>query len=160
MNTPEALTAYFEDMIANCANNPQFEGLSIRSFIEGDSRRLIENSRSELNYPLFFLEIPAFQLGQNFKADPNGSARFGFAVLENSPVGDYALQRQIRQRTYLTGLRVLGQLVKDSKTKGFYLHLDSTLIEPVNSWFVDNDFGYRFEILLSKIGFVNLNICA
>jgi hypothetical protein len=161
MNSPEAITAYFETMVAQSANDPQFMiGYGITSFIEGDSRRLIEESRSELVYPVLFLESPSFTLGQNFKSNQNGSARFGFTILFNSQVGDYQRQREIRQMAYDIGLRVLGKLQKDAMTKGFYIQLDNTPIEPVNSWFVDNDYGYRFEVNLEKIGFVNLNICS
>jgi hypothetical protein len=160
MNSPEAITAYFEKMVTDSATNAQFAGLVIISFIEGDSRRLIEQSRSELTYPCLFVEIPSFVLGQNFKSNQTGSTRFGVSILYNSEVGDYAQQRIIRQQAYLTILRILGQLQKDSLQMGFYVQLDNTPIEPINSWFVDNDYGYRAEINLEKIGFVNLNICS
>lgn len=159
MNTPEDITTYFQNMVENCTTNDQFAGHLIAYFIEGDSRRLIEASRSEILYPCFFLEVPSFVLGQNFKTNQTGSARFGVSILHNSEVGDYAQQRIIRQQTYLTILRILGQLQKDSLQMGFYIQLDNTPIEPINSWFVDNDYGYRAEINLEKIGFVNLNIC-
>ena len=158
MNTPLSFANYFRDLVVNSAAN--FGATDqIKDFTWGDSRRIISKSRSDMSYPCLFLEVPSYQLSDNFGNDRSGAARSGFSILINAESGDWERQNEIWNQTYQMGLKVLGQMLKDRQLLGFYFNLNGVLAEPVNSFIVDNDFGYRFEFEIQKIGFLDLNIC-
>lgn len=157
MNTPKSFADYFKNLVANSATKLGTNN-TIQDFVWGDSRRIIGKSRSDLDYPCLFLEVPSFQLSDNFAADLTGSARSAFSILINSEVGDWEAQNEIWNNTYKIGVLVLGQMYKDRKELGFYFNLNGVLIEPIQSFIVDNDYGYRFEFQIQKIGFLDLNL--
>ena len=158
MNTPLSFSTYFQDMVTNSVAKLGAPN-EIKDFVWGDSRRIIGKSRSELDYPCLFLEVPTFQLSDNFGNDRTGAARSAFSILINSEVDDWDKQNTIWNDTYKIGLRVLGQMMQDRKTNGFYFNINGVLIEPIQSFIVDNDYGYRFEFVIERIGFLDLNIC-
>jgi hypothetical protein len=159
MNTPTSFADYFKNLVNDSVAKLGIAH-EIKDFVWGDSRRIIGKSRSDLDYPCLFLEVPSFQLSDNFSNDLNASARSAFSILINSEVGDWDKQNQIWNDTYKTGIRVLGQMYKDRKSNGFYFNLNGVIAEPIQSFIVDNDYGYRFEFQIQKIGFLDLNLCA
>jgi len=125
------------------------EHKDVKFFVHGASERIINQSRSDLVYPCLWLETPSMRLSDN-NADVQGWRESAFIVFENSPGDDYDKQDQIWQRTEVIALDIIARMRHDSRRHAFRIDINSISIDPINTIFVDNDFGWRVEFRTDK----------
>ncbi len=158
MNTPNGVRDYFSALVAGSGTNPQFSGgLDIKAFYFGSSTRLIEATRSKINYPVMHVSVPEYYPNDNGAGDYDAECRFDVAILSNCTRDDYQAQDDAWNTNYRIILRILSVLYSDRIAQQFYLNLTAAEILPISEYFADNMFGYMVSLRMAKSGF--LNIC-
>lgn len=157
MTSPNDIRDYFANMVASSNTNPNFVGgLEIKSFHYGDSRRIIEKTRSDIEYPALWLEVPSYALSDNEAGDFNQLATISFVILTNTEIDDYEKTDNILDTNFDIARRVLAQMWADRITMQFSFSLNNVLLESIATWLVDNDYGWRVEINNFKTGFFDI----
>jgi hypothetical protein len=141
MNPFEDFKTYFAQVAS--------EHLEIKTFVHGDVRRFQAKSRSEMEYPCLWLETP----NQKF-VDNTGNTFIestgAFVVLHNAPAGDAEGQDQIWSDTNEIALDIIARIRKDSRDKTKFIGCSNFSIDPVDTLFVANDYGWRVEFTVKK----------
>jgi hypothetical protein len=118
--------------------------------IVGDIRRFLEETRSDLTYPLLWVEYPNMYLS---KIDAGGmwyEASTGFTVLKNEEVGDHEKADLIWRETASIATDLVLRLNQISKAEGFEFEFSSLPMEPINPLTVANDFGWRVGFRIKR----------
>lgn len=134
----EELKAYFKDL---AIRHKEVNG----SFVHGDVRRFTAASRSELTYPCLWLETPFQTLNENVLTNSGA-----FVILWNSDSKDPEIEDQIWEKTNRIALEFIARIRKDAKTRKHYIAAENFSMDPIDSLFVDNDFGWRVEFKLKS----------
>lgn len=139
MNSPfEDLKAYFLDL---ATKHKEVNG----SFVHGDARRFTAASRSTITYPCLWLETPFQSLNEEVLSNSGA-----FVILWNAPEKDPAAEDEIWAKTNRIALEFIARIRKDAKQRKHYIAAENFTIDPLDSLFVDNDFGWKVEFKLKN----------
>lgn len=137
----EEFKSYFEQLAS--------EHQGIKSFVHGDARRFQAKSRSEIEYPCLWLETPSQKFIDN-TGNTHIESTGAFVILHNAPAGDADAQDQIWSDTNQIALDVISRIRKDSKDRTQFIKSDFFGIDPIDTLFVANDYGWRVEFSVKK----------
>lgn len=118
------------------------------SFVHGAAGRIIAGSRSELSYPLLWLETPTLTLSDKDGTAPYGQRHSAFVVLASAPPGDYEAQDAAWAQTEAIALDVLSYLWADKKRRKIKFDLSERPLEAVATLTVAGEIGWRYEFSL------------
>ncbi len=127
----------------------------IKSFVHGGSDRIMSASRSDLQYPCFWLETPGMAPKKNDAGHATADRIGGIVILMNSPDADPDAQDLIWEQTEDIIIKVLAQMIKDSKARKINFDVNSAQVDAISTLFVDNDFGWRMEFKFNS----DINLC-
>jgi len=133
------------------------EHLVLNDFIHGTTADIMGKGRSDLKYPLLWLETPSLKIKTNEAGHTEGTRSFAFIILWNVHK-DEATPEQIDQVWELTeaiALDVLTRMKQDNKKRLFKFDPGEVSLDPISTLFIDNDYGWRVELNLEKY----LNLC-
>lgn len=122
----------------------------LKSFVHGASERIISQSRSELEYPCFWLETPVLHLSENQANNVTGDRICAFVVLKNAPTENELEQDLIWNETEAIALDILSRIRKDQRTLNFRFDFNLVTMEPISTLHVDNEYGWRVEFRLKN----------
>lgn len=160
MTTPNSYRNWFQTTVTASDTDPLFAGgLDIKDFYYADSRRFIEATRSNIEYPCLVLEMPTYlmpasALGSDYKSRLKGA----FSIVMGCEMDDYEAQDNATNLCMRIGVRVLKKLKDSLKSQGAYMEGDA-IIESVLSLIVDNNYGYRFEFNLAGVYLYDISPC-
>jgi hypothetical protein len=135
-NTLSTFIAYFRQLTK--------EHVEIKSFVHGAAGRIISGSRSELEYPLLWLETPTLGLTDKDGTSPYGQRTSAFVILHNTDSRDYDDQDAKWASTEALALDVLSYLRRDKKARKINFDFNGQL-EAVATMTVANEIGWRYE---------------
>jgi hypothetical protein len=136
INDPQTYRDYFEDIYNNNAAN--VSGYTLLAFEYGDSRRVMERMKSDLDYPLLWLEFPDFTLANNgagFTVVTQGA----FMVLRYCEIDNWDAQNAALQECYSLASMIVKRLSDDN----IFLPGRKATIDSVATYFGDNCYGVR-----------------
>jgi hypothetical protein len=119
--------------------------------VVGDIRRFLEETRSELTYPLLWVEYPNMYLSRNDSGGMWYEASSGFTILKNEEVGDHDKADDIWRETASIATDVILKLHAIARTSGFEFEFSSLPMEPINPLTVANDFGWRVGFRIKRL---------
>jgi hypothetical protein len=159
MTTPNSYRDWFKTTVANSDTDPMFAGgLDIKDFYYADSGRLIEATRSKIEYPCLVLEVPTYFFPTTFTSDYKARMRGAFSIVKGCTLDDYEAQDNAMNTCMRIGIRLLKKLKDTMKPQGAWFDGDA-IIEPVLSLIVDNNYGYRFEFSISGVYLYDISPC-
>lgn len=137
----EEIKAYFQEI---ASLHP-----SLKSFVHGDVRRFTAATRSELEYPCLWLETPnqKFEDNDTFTGVINSAA---FIVLKNAETGDADAQDLIWSETNEIVWDIISKIRQDSGGRSQFINSKFFSIDPLDTLFVANDYGWRVEFTIKK----------
>ncbi len=140
----EDLKSYFQEL---AGLHRQVAG----SFVHGDVRRFKERTRSSLTYPCLWLETPGQALRDNGAGSVTVEQVGAFCILWNSPDSSPDEQDQIWAQTNRIALEFVARIRHDARQRAQNLiAAEAFSLDPLDTLFVDNDFGWRVEFSLKK----------
>lgn len=142
----EEFKSYFQTLAS--------EHQGIKTFVHGDVRRFQAKSRSEMEYPCLWLETPSQKFIDN-QGNTMVESTGAFIILHNAPAGDSEAQDQIWAETNTIAFDIISRIRKDSKDRSQFIKADFFGIDPIDTLFVANDYGWRVEFSVKK----SRNIC-
>ena len=139
-HTLSGFIAYFRQLAA--------QHVAIKTFVHGAVARIIAGSRTELEYPVLWLETPTLSLTDKDGTAPYGQRSAALVVLHSTDSGDYADQDAKWASTEAIALDVLSYLRRDKKARQVAIDLNGIQLEAVATLTVANEIGWRFEFSL------------
>ena len=131
------------------------EHIQINDFIHGTAADVMGKSRSDLNYPLLWLETPYLKINDNQVGNIEGVRSSAFIILWNTPEKTAEEIDLVWEKTEVIALDVLSRMRKDAKARLFHFRLSEASLDPISTLFIDNDYGWRVEFGLDK----KLDLC-
>jgi hypothetical protein len=151
VNSYSTYKSFFQTLAAN--------NIALQDFVLGDSQRIIGDSRSEISYPVLWLESPDMKVMDNKASNFLGEFTGAFSILDNIPPDDYTAQDAAMESTYQIALQAISYMLKNRRGRidspEFTLDLNSITLNPIASLLVDNCYGWRVEFRFTE----NIGIC-
>ncbi len=122
--------------------------LGIKTFVHGAAGRIIAGARSELEYPVLWLETPTLGLTDKDGTAPFGQRHGAFVVLHSASTTDYVDQDAKWASTEAIALDVLSRLRRDRNARKFTFDLNGGLLEAVATLTAAGEIGWRYEFTL------------
>lgn len=141
-NTLDGLIGYFRTLTT--------QHVELKSFVHGTARRVVNGSRTTIQYPALWLETPALALTDKDGMAPNGQRQFGLVVVDTVRAGDDVAEDAAWARTERLLLDVLIRLRNDRRAEGIQFTLAQSSLEPVTPLSAANEIGFRIELALDK----------
>ena len=139
-NTLDSFIAYFRQLAG--------QHVELKDFVHGAAGRIIAGSRSDLSYPLLWLETPTLTLSDKDGTSPYGQRHSAFVVLQSASTSDYEAQDAAWAQTEALALDVLSYLRRDRNARRFGFSLDGGSLEAVATLSQAGEIGWRFEFSL------------
>jgi len=117
---------------------------AIKHFAHGPSERIIADSRSEIEYPFFWLETPGFKFGEqagNIVGTPMGA----FIIATQCKTDDPQDQDRAWVETQKWTLAFLARMKKEARQMNFRIDFNQVVTEAISPLWVDNLYGWRTE---------------
>lgn len=124
----------------------QQESRFLNDFVLGGVNDIIGRSRSDLRYPLLWLEPPTLIPSDNGAGNIMASRDLGIVVLDKVQDGETELQAY--ERTEQLSIDVLSHIMKHNRLRQFGFDLNKVKMEPVSTLFVNNERGWRLAFPL------------
>jgi hypothetical protein len=128
------------------------EHVQLSTFLQGGANEILSSSRSALEYPMLFAEVPDLMPADNGAGNVSASRNIGLVVLDI--VGDRE-EAQVWESTEQLAFDVLSRLQHDGRLRQFDFNLNNVKVEPVSTLFLDNERGWRISFPLTT----SLNLC-
>ena len=113
----------------------------IQDVIVGDSEQILSLDRSNLTYPVLWIETPT--IDWDFGDNPHRYYNLAFVVLINTPADTWQHQQNILNRTAIITEQLLARLWSDAHANLIQLKRTTAKSEPILGYGVDNDYGWR-----------------
>jgi hypothetical protein len=141
INNVSSFQQYFKDF---ADSNTALNG----SFYYGNADRIIGAHRSQLVYPVLWLETPTVQPVMRGGTQSSFGMVFqsAFVILHNAQ-GDITEdeQKTIEDNTLAIAWDLIRTIFASAEADEFDFDMTTTRIEPINTFMVDNDHGWRVE---------------
>ena len=129
-----------------------FRGLAtshvdIASFAHGNSERILHRTRSDINYPVLWLETPdvfpreAGQLVSDFRGT--------LLILTHAQEGDWEKEDEEMHNMLAIVYDLVNKIMADADDGLLQSFALQGPIEPKGRWGTDNDWGWRFSFTIS-----------
>lgn len=129
----------------------------IKYFHCGTTKEIIGKSRSELEYPCLWLEIPTLGIKSN-QVGFFAENVFAIIVMCNTAESEDSVVDEVWDLTQEIMLEVLAKLKTDLEKRVINgLSLEDMELEPISSLTFDNDYGWRVELRVAKNTTLKLN---
>lgn len=136
LNTLAEIQAYFENI---AEVHPD-----INDFVVGDSEQILSLDRSNLSYPVLWLETPT--VNWSIRENPARTYDTNFVVLINSPADTWQHQQYILNRTLTITEQILSK-IKDDHSDGKLVKLENRATSnPILGYGHDHDWGWRTRL--------------
>jgi hypothetical protein len=127
------------------------------NFVYGGSSDIQQNTISNKDFPLLWLEVPFVDVsdsGSSFSA----TKRSAFVILDKAGTGNKtkAEQYEIMDQLEVIALDILSKLKKDARENIHKIELSGT-IEPVDPLLIDDCIGVRFEFEMTNVFTITYN---
>lgn len=136
MNNFSEYVAYFRHLAE--------EHVGIKEFVVGNSDKILNLQRSELDYPALWLEYPNL-VPVGDEDSPQLKFRGAIVILNNTEVDNWHQQDFILNETSEILIDLMNRIEKDCEEEVFEKAKFGE-IEPISSLTADNDYGWRVSI--------------
>ena len=119
----------------------------IKHFEHGPSERIIASTRSKTTYPMFWLETPGFQFGDN-GGNVTGTPMGAFIIAMQASPAKPEEQDAAWCKTQKWTLAFLARMKKDARVMGFRIDFNKVVTEAISPLWVDNLHGWRTEFTI------------
>lgn len=123
------------------------ESLFFKDFVVGGAAEIMDLSRSELTYPVLWLELPTMAPGDNGAGNITATRDLGVVVLDQLRETD-ASELEAYERTEQLVVDLLSHVLKHGRLRQFGFDLNKVKVEPISTLFVDNERGWRLAFPL------------
>jgi len=136
VNSIAELNNYFSDLTNRVAG--------LKQFVVGNSEKILTVDRSNLTYPVLWLETPSGNW--SMQNAPSLNLEVYFVILENTPVDAWQREQYVLSRTLdLTG-EVLRILKEDAENNLIDIDISRVNSDPILGYGTDNDYGWRTRV--------------
>lgn len=127
----------------------------INSFEFGGSERILNRTRSDVTYPVLWLEVPEFSSDSESEGEVTLSG--AFVILDNSEM-EWDAENQAIENTYQIAQQIFRKMIDDVDKEEFEISGDFKC-DFVDTFSADNDFGWRvdFNLKVSRGCFISDN---
>lgn len=130
------------DFSKNFADNHS----EICDFVYGKSRKILSKQRSEIEYPVLWLDIPDVDVDLN---DEDCTIfRGSFIALTNVSNDDDCHEQEQEELTFKIMLQLVTRIINMHKTGQIQLLNKNLTLEPCSSWSTDDDTGWRVDFAI------------
>ena len=112
------------------------------------SERLLSDTRSRVEPPVFFFEWPFIKLGDYGSTNTLVKYTAAFVVLENPEKENWGAQDEAMNNTYKAALEVLNKMkvdCQDLDKRFLYFDMNTIGLDPIENLLVDQWYGWRCE---------------
>lgn len=131
----DSFVQYFRDLVASHT--------SLQTFEVGNSERILSRERSELTYPLLWLEYP--DISMYWQGGYKGRYASAFLVLLPAPADDWTQEEADLNTALQYCYEILAKMNEDSEEGEFEFELEKCALMPKEKWSGDNDWGWRVD---------------
>ena len=139
------LIDYFRDLVASSTYFNFFQSGGAERIV---SERLLSDTRSRVESPVFFLEWPFIKLSDYGTGNTLIKYNTAFVILENPEKENWSAQDAAINNTYLAVMQVLNKMkidTMDLSKKFLYFDLNLVSIDPIENLLIDQWYGWRCE---------------
>jgi hypothetical protein len=122
---------------------------SIEGFVHGNWDRVLNEERAQLSYPLLWVETPNISVVSDIQAEESKVQFDGaFIILANTADETVANIDSLHNDLLELVYDIIRRMISDADNDEFDFISDNIQIEPIDTFSIDNDLGWRVPFRL------------